>query len=88
MAKYQLIFESREEIYGIIPRTKDRIRYTCMLKIRDGGKEPISLEMTFVPPHPFSFYMPETHTIRSKNVTGIYTKVIRYLEKFEIEFKY
>jgi len=64
MSRYQIIFESKEEIYGVVPRANDWIHYTSILKIKDGGKTPVSLEMIFVPPHPFAFNMPEKGYIR------------------------
>ncbi|MFH1075732.1 MAG: hypothetical protein V1753_02660 [Pseudomonadota bacterium] len=87
MSKYQTIFESKEEIYGIVPRANDWVHYTSVLRIKDGGKTPVSLEMIFVPPHPFAFNMPENHFIKAENVTGAYAKVVRFFKSFGIEFK-
>jgi hypothetical protein len=55
MPKYNVIFESNEKIYGIVPRAYDWVCYKSILKVKDGVKYPVSLEMTFVPPHPFAF---------------------------------
>ncbi|MFH1076823.1 MAG: hypothetical protein V1753_08320 [Pseudomonadota bacterium] len=87
MPKYQTIFEYKEEIYGVVPRANDWVHYTSILRIKDGGKVPVSLEMIFVPPHPFAFNMPEKHFMKAKNVTGAYTEVVKFFKSFGIEFK-
>lgn len=87
MPRYQTIFESKEEIYGVVPRAYDWVRYTSILKIKDGGKTPVSLEMIFVPPHPFAFNMPEKHFIKAESITGAYAKVVKFFKSFGIEFK-
>lgn|GEM_PF-619958 len=87
MPGYQILFESKEEIYGVVPRANDWIHYTSILKIKDGGKTPVSLEMKFVPPHPFAFNMPEKHFIKAKSITGAYAKVVKFFKSFGIEFK-
>ena len=87
MSRYQIIFESKEEIYGVVPRANDWIHYTSILKIKDGGKTPVSLEMIFVPPHPFAFNMPEKYSIKAESITGAYAKVVKFFKSFGIEFK-
>ena len=86
MARYKIIFESAEEIYGVIPRANDWVHYSSTLKIKDGGKLPVSLDMTFVPPHPFAFNMPEQHSIKAANITDAYVKVVKFFNKFGIKF--
>jgi hypothetical protein len=81
LARYNIIYESEESITGQLPRTKEWIEYRGELKIRNGGKKPVSIDMTFVPPHPFAFEMPETYSIRAESVTDAYVKVIRFLER-------
>ena len=70
MPGYKVIYESIENIYGIVPKANDWVHYSSILKVKDGGKKPVSLEMTFVPPHPFLFNMPEKHSIRAESITG------------------
>lgn len=87
MPKYNVIFESKEEIYGVLSRANDWIHYKSTLQIKDGGKTPVSLEMTFVPPHPLAFNMPEKHFIKAESITGVYAKEIKFFKNFGIEFK-
>jgi len=86
MPRYKIIFESAEEIYGIVPRANDWVHYSSILKIKAGGKFPISLEMVFVPPHPFAFNMPEKHSIKAASITDAYVKVVKFFNKFGIKF--
>jgi len=87
MPRYKIIFESKEEIYGIVPKANDWVHYSSILKIKDGGKYPVSLEMSFIPPHPFAFNMPEKHSIKAESITGVYAKVFKFFNKFGIEFQ-
>ena len=87
MARSHMVFESNEHILGFHPKAKDWVEYTGVLKVRDSGEKPVSLEMTFVPPHPFMFEMPEKHSIRAKSVTDAYAKVVKFFRKFDIELR-
>ena len=84
MARSRMIFESNEHILGFHPKAKDWVEYTGVLKVRDSGKKPVSLEMTFMPPHPFVFNMPEKRSIRAKSITDAYTKVAKFFRSFGI----
>ena len=54
MPRYNTVFESKEEIYGIVLRANDGVHYSALLKEKDGCNFPVILEMEFVPPHPFA----------------------------------
>ena len=87
MPKYKVIFDSKEEIYGFVPRANDLVHYSSVLSVKDGGKYPVSLEMKFVPPHPFAFNMPENHSIKAESITDAYVKVVKFFDKFGIKFR-
>ena len=87
MPKYNTIFESNETIYGIVPRAHDWVEYSCILKVKDGGKFPVSLEMKFIPPHPFAFNMPLEKSIKAESISEAYWKVIKFFSQNGIEFK-
>jgi hypothetical protein len=87
MQKYKIVFESKEEIFGVVPRAGDWVQYSSVLTVKDGGKKPVLLEMTFVPPHPYICNMPETHSIKAESITDAYAKVVKFFGKFGIEFK-
>ena len=87
MARYNVIFESRENIYGVVPRANDWVEYKSILKVKKGGKMPVSLEMEFVPPHPFSVNMPLEHSIQAESISALYGKVVIFLSEYGVEFK-
>ncbi len=87
MPRYKVIYESEENIYGVVSRSGDWIHYKGTLKIKSGGKQPISLDMVFVPPHPSMVDMPETHSIKTASITEAYAKMAKFLKKFGVEFR-
>ena len=87
MSRYSVIYESKENVHGVVPRANDWVEYTCILKIKDGGKMPVSLDMQFVPPHPFSVNMPLEHSIRAESISALYWKAIKFLAKYGVEFR-
>ena len=87
MPRYNVVFEAKETILGVVPRANDWVKYSCLLKIEDGGKLPVSLEMTFIPPHPFSVNMPTAHSIKAESISGLYFKVITFLREYGVEFR-
>ena len=87
MSKYKLIYESNEIITGYIPQTREWLQYEGVLKIMDGGKTPISLEMIFLPPHPYAVNMPDNHFIKSQSVTLLYLKLVKFLGKYGVKFR-
>ena len=87
MPRYNVVYESKEEIYGVVPRAHDWVHYESVLKVKDGGKRPVTLEMNFVPPHPFLFNMPEKHSIKAESITDAYAKVVKFFREFGIEFR-
>ena len=48
---------------------------------------PASLEMKFIPPHPFSVNMPLEHSMKAESISGIYGKVVKLLTKYGVEFR-
>lgn len=86
MAKYNVIFESKEILQGYEPRGREWVRYDCKLIVKDGGKLPVSFEMNFVPPHPYVVNMPLQHAIAAESITAAYGKVAKFLAKHGIRF--
>ena len=85
MTRYNVIYESKEDIYGIVPKAYDWVHYSSILRVKDGGKKPVSLEMTFVPPHPFMCNMPEKHSVKAESITDAYVKVVKFFKSHGIE---
>ncbi|MES9855987.1 MAG: hypothetical protein ABW166_05215 [Sedimenticola sp.] len=87
MPKYNVIFESNETILGVVPRADDWVEYSCILKVKHGGKLPASLHMKFIPPHPFLVNMPLEHSIRDESIFGLYGKVVKFFAQYGVEFR-
>jgi hypothetical protein len=87
MPKYKVIFESKETIIGVVPQANDWVEYASVLKVKNGGKLPVSLDMQFIPPHPFSVNMPLEHLIKASSISNLYGKVIKFLERYGAEFR-
>ena len=87
MPKYNVVYESKEKVLGVVPRANDWVEYTCVLKVKNGGNMPVSLDMQFVPPHPFSINMPLEHSIRAESISNLYRKVIKFFAKYGVEFR-
>ncbi len=87
MPRYSIIFESEETIRGVVPEAYDWVEYSSILKVRDGGKLPVSFDMAFIPPHPFAVNMPLKHSIRAESITAAYWKVTKFLAKYGVEFR-
>lgn len=87
MPRYNIIYESDERILGHLQQAKEWIIYNARLKIKNGGKKPVSLDMEFEPPHPFPFNMPEKHSIKGESITDCYAKLVKYFNKFGIILK-
>jgi len=48
---------------------------------------PVSLDMKFIPPHPFSVNMPLEHLIKAQSISDLYWKVVKFLVKYGVEFR-
>jgi hypothetical protein len=87
VAKYGIVFESKESLCGFFRRSRDWIEYSGVLMVKDGGRKPVSLEMKFVPPHPFPLNLPEEHIIKAESITEAYVKLVKFFNKYGIEFR-
>lgn len=85
MAYSKIIFKSKEEIYGLLLASRESVHYQGILTIKDVGEKPVSLNMTFIPPHPFVFAMPLKQSIKAETITQAYTKVVKFFKKYGIE---
>ena len=79
-SKAKVIFESSEKIYGYLPRDKEWIHYQCKLTVQNSNKNQVTLVMTFVPPHPPWFKLPEEKIIKGESISDVYGKVSLFLK--------
>ena len=87
MAKFNIIYHSHEAIQARGKAFGEWIEYSVLITIKDGGKNPVTMEMTFDSIRPFAIELPKTHTIRAENLTQTYSKVVRFLNRYGFAFK-
>ena len=63
------------------------MHYKGALKVKDGGKFPVILDLEFVPPHPFAFNMPENHIVKATSISDAYSKLAKFFYKYGVVFK-
>ncbi len=76
-------FTSDETIWGRVRQANESIEYKGVLKVTDSGG--VSLELSFVPPHPFVVNMPEHHYIEAHSITEAYARLVRFLDDYGID---
>ncbi len=77
-----IVFQSTESIYGKSLYANESIEYSVNIKIRNSGKNPVSLAMSFVPPYPFVQEVQEQHIIKAENLSQAFTKLLKFLRKY------
>ncbi len=81
----KIIYQSKEIIHGRHTRSKEWIEYSAVVTIKDSGKQPVSIEMTFDSYPPFAIELPDHH--KAENLTEVYGKVVKFLKRYGFEFK-
>ena len=90
MAKSNIIYKEQPEIYAKYchPQSGDFLEYKSTVVIKDSGKQPITMKLTFVGMHPsFAPMPPEKHTIKAKDTFDLYLKLTRWFAKYGYEIK-
>jgi len=87
MTKYRILYQSKETISAREKGLGEWTEYDAVITIKSGGKNPITIEMTFNSTPRFAIELPKTHTIRAENLTQAYVKVVKFLIRYGFEFK-
>ena len=80
-------FESQETVTGRVRESNEWIKYQAILRIDDSGKDPVSLELAFVPPHPFVVNMPERKSLKAESIAKVFSNLVRFLDEYGIDFE-
>lgn len=80
-------FESHETVTGRVRGADEWIEYHAVLRVKDSGKTPVSIQLTFVPPHPFTVNLPEQKVIRAESIAKAFSDIVRFLDGFGIDFE-
>jgi len=87
MTKFNIIYQSREDIFARERRNGEWIQYSALITIKDGGKNPVTIEMTLDSIQPFAIELPKVQTIRAENLTQAFMKVVKFFKRYGFEFK-
>lgn len=82
-----MTFKSLETVTGRVRGSNEWIEYQAVLQVKDSGKQPVSLVLTFVPPHPFAVDMPEKKTLKAESIAHVFSKLVRFLDQLGIDFR-
>ena len=82
-AEGSLTFKSNETIWGRVRQADESIQYGGILKVEESGR--VSLELRFVPPHPFIVNMPENQRIEAQSITEVYARLVAFLDDYGID---
>ena len=66
-------------------QSDEQVEYRGTLRIEETGENPVLLELSFVPPHPFLVNMPMQLSIQAGSITGAYSKLVRLLNKHGVD---
>ena len=80
-------FESHETVTGRVRGSDEWIEYQAILRVGDSGRNPVSLELAFVPPHPFVVNMPTQKTPEAESIVRVFSNLVRFLNDFGIDFE-
>ena len=86
MTKFNTIYQSHETIQARERGYGEWIEYDAVITIKDGGKNPIIIDMTFDSIQPFAVELPKTYKIRAENLTKAYSKVVRFFHRYGFVF--
>jgi hypothetical protein len=78
-----LTFKSDETIWGRVRQADESIQYSGILRVEESGQ--VSLELSFVPPHPFIVNLPENHRIEAPSITEAYARLVAFLDDYGID---
>ena len=82
-----MTFESQESVTGRVRGSHEWIEYEAILRVKDSGKQPVSLELKFVPPHPFVVNMPKHKTLKAESIAQVFSKLVLLFDKLGVDFK-
>jgi hypothetical protein len=78
-------FKSEEIILGCVRQSEERIEYRGILRFEESAAKPVSLELDFVPPHPYLVNMPTRLSIHAQSITEAYSKLVRVLDEHGVD---
>ena len=83
--RFSLAFESEETVSGCVRQSNECIEYRGILRVEESGENPVSLELDFVPPHPYLVNMPMRLSIQAQTITEAYSRLVRILNEHGVD---
>ena len=87
MTKSEIIYQSKETIHARERGIGEWIEYDAVITIKDGGKNPVTIDMAFDSIPPFGVELPKAHKIQAENLTQAYLKVAKFFSRYGFVFK-
>jgi hypothetical protein len=87
MAKFNIVYQSHETIQARERGMGEWIEYDAVITIKDRGKNPVTIDMTFDSIPPFAIELPKAHKIQAENLTQAYLNVVRFFNHYGFVFK-
>jgi len=85
--KAKVVYQSEERIFGFSARSREYIEYSATITIKDSGKKPVSIKLSFVPPHPYVFDMPLTRKVEAESLSQAFAKIAKFFRGFGFEMR-
>ena len=82
---YSLAFKSEETVLGCVRQSEERVEYRGILRVEESDAKPVSLELDFVPPHPYVVNMPTRLFIHAESITEAYSKLVRVFDEHGVD---
>lgn len=88
MPRSKIIYEEKCELIAKFshPRAKEYLNYDARIRIRDSGKTPVEMTLTFDDTPPFVAPMPpEKQSFKAASIAELYSKVVNWFRKHGCE---
>lgn len=88
MPRSKILYEEKCELTAKFshPKAKEYLNYGARIRIRDSGKTPVEMRLTFDGTPPFVAPMPpEKHSFKAASIAELYSKTAKWFRKYRYE---
>ena len=88
MPRSKVIYEEKSELIAKFshPKAEEYLNYDAKIQIRDSGKTPVEMRLTFDGIPPFVAPMPpEKYRFKAASITELCSKLVKWLRKHGYE---
>ncbi len=91
MSKANILYQENHEVvaeYNDPKLKEEKLEYRYNIQIKDSGKQPITMTLTFEGIYPqFTPMPPEKNNIKAKDLIELYLKLNRWFKKYGYKLK-